>query len=77
MGSFLGLQFYSTDLPACHCSNTMLILITKCSVVQFKVRDGDSPRSSFIFENSFHYPVFVVVVVILNEFENCSKSMKN
>ena len=29
-----------------------------CSVVQFKV--SDSPRSSFIVENSFHYPGFLL-----------------
>ena len=27
-----------------------------CSVVHLEVRDGDSTRSSFIVENSFHYP---------------------
>jgi hypothetical protein len=26
-----------------------------CSLVQLEVRDGDSPRSSFLVENSFHY----------------------
>jgi hypothetical protein len=30
------------------------------SVVQLEVRDGDSPRSSFIVENSFHYPGFLL-----------------
>jgi hypothetical protein len=32
-----------------------------CSVVQLEVRHGDSPRSSFIVENSFHYPGFFVI----------------
>jgi hypothetical protein len=40
-----------------------------CSVVQLKVRDGDSPRSSFIIENSFCYPGFFVIP---DEFGNCS-----
>jgi hypothetical protein len=40
-----------------------------CSVVQFEVRDGDSPRSSFIAENSFCYPG---IFVIPDEFGNCS-----
>jgi hypothetical protein len=40
-----------------------------CSVIQHEVRDGDSPRISFIAENSFHYPG---CFVIPNEFANCS-----
>ena len=33
-----------------------------CSVVQLEVKDGDSPRNSFIFENSFCYPeVFFLI----------------
>jgi hypothetical protein len=39
------------------------------SVVQLRVRDGDYHRSSFIFENSFRYPV---CFVIQNELENCA-----
>jgi hypothetical protein len=31
-----------------------------CSVVQLKVRRGDSTRSSLIVENSFHYPGFLL-----------------
>ena len=31
-----------------------------CSVVQLEVRDGDSPRSSFIVENSVCYPGFLL-----------------
>ena len=43
-----------------------------CSLVQLEVRHGDSTRGSFIVENSFYYPrFFVVVVVIPDEFENC------
>jgi hypothetical protein len=30
-----------------------------CSVVHLEVRDDDSPRSSFIVENSFPYPGFI------------------
>ena len=38
-----------------------------CSVVQLEVRDADSPRSSFIVENSFHYPgVFALFNSIKN-----------
>jgi len=39
------------------------------SVVQIEVRDGDSPRSSFIVENSIHYPGFSVIP---DDFENCT-----
>jgi hypothetical protein len=39
------------------------------SVVQLEVRDSDSTRGSCIFENSFCYPRFFV---ILDEFANCS-----
>jgi hypothetical protein len=39
-----------------------------CSTVQLEVRDGDSLRSSFIVENSFHYLSFFVIP---NEFSNC------
>jgi hypothetical protein len=40
-----------------------------CAVAQLEVRDGDSPRSSFIVENCLlHLGVFVIP----NEFENCS-----
>jgi hypothetical protein len=40
-----------------------------CSVIELKVRDGDSPRCSFIVENGLHYPVFFV---ILDKFANWS-----
>jgi len=52
VGSFLGLQFYSIDLPVCLCTNTMW-LYHCCSVVYLEVRDGNSPGSSFIVENGF------------------------
>ena len=51
-----------------------------CSVVQLEVSHGDSPRGSFIIENSFCYPsflflffflFFVFVYVIPDEFANC------
>jgi hypothetical protein len=46
-----------------------------CSVVQLEVRDGDFPRSSFIVENSSHYPRFFVILGICYfEFANCSNS---
>ena len=63
MGSFLSLQLYSIDVPACHCSNAVFI----CSAVLLEVQDSDSP-SSFTVENSFSYPGFFF---ISNEFENC------
>jgi len=40
-----------------------------CSVILLEVKDGDSPRISFIVEYRFCYPRFFV---ILNEFANCS-----
>ena len=43
-----------------------------CSVIQLEVRDGDSPKSSFIVENRFCYPRFFVIP---DEFAN--SSMKN
>jgi hypothetical protein len=39
-----------------------------CSVLQLKVRHGDSTRGSFIVENSFCYPRFFIIP---DEFENC------
>jgi hypothetical protein len=69
VGSFLGLQFYSTDLPSCLCTNTVQ-LYHDCSIIQL---DGDSPRLSFIFKNSFPYPWFFVVP---NDFA-LSNSMKS
>jgi hypothetical protein len=47
----------------------VFIYYHNCSVIQLEVRDGDSPRSSFIVENNFHYPGFLVIP---NEFANCS-----
>jgi hypothetical protein len=35
--------------------------LSNCSVVQLEVRHGDSPRGSFIVENSFCYPRFFVI----------------
>jgi hypothetical protein len=65
VGSFLGLQFYSFDLPACLCTPVPYSFYHYCSVIQFEVRDGYSP-SSFTVENSFHCPVNP------NELANCS-----
>ena len=39
-----------------------------CPVVQIEFRDRGSHRSSFIVENIFHYPGFLVIP---NEFANC------
>jgi len=36
-----------------------------CSVILLEVRDGDSPRSSFIVEYSFCYPGFFVTPIYL------------
>jgi len=69
IGSFLDLQFYSTDLPACLCTNIIHFFNHYFSVIQLDVRDGDSPRNSFIVENSFLYPG---IFAFPNEFANCS-----
>ena len=71
MGLFLGLKLYSIDLAVCLCTNIMQFYHC-CSVVELEVRDGDSPRSSFIVENCFHYSDFFPY-----EVENCSMSMEN
>jgi hypothetical protein len=68
VGSFLGLQFYSIDLSACHCTTTMQFL-SGLLCVELEVTDGDSTRRSFIVENSIRYPGFFVIP---DEFENCS-----
>jgi hypothetical protein len=46
--------------------NTMQFL-SLLLLVQLEVRNGDSPRCSFIVENSFRYPEFFAIP---NEFEN-------
>jgi hypothetical protein len=76
VGSFLCLQFYSINLPVCHCTSTMqfcflffvFFLNHNCSVVQLEVRHGDSTRGSFIVDNSFLYRRFFVIP---DEFANC------
>jgi hypothetical protein len=40
-----------------------------CFVVELEVRDGGSPRNSFIVENCFGYPE---IFVLPYEVENCS-----
>jgi hypothetical protein len=60
-GLYLDLQYCSIYLLACLCTNTMQFLIT----IELEVSDSDFPRSSFIDENSFHYPG---ILVIPNEF---------
>jgi hypothetical protein len=40
-----------------------------CSIIQFEFRNDDSPKSSFIVENSFLYTGFFVIA---NKLENCS-----
>ena len=69
VGSFLGLQSYSIDLLAWHCTNTIHFFYHYCSVVKFEVWDTESPWSSFTVENSFSYPGFFVIP---DEFEKCS-----
>jgi hypothetical protein len=75
VGSFLGLQFYSIDLPVWYCTNTMKFFYHNCSVAQLVVRNGDSTRHSFIVENSFHYPMFLLFqmnlqIVLSNSVKN-------
>ena len=36
-----------------------------CYIIQLEIRDGDSPRSSFIVENCFCSPSFFVFVLLL------------
>ena len=84
VGSFLGLQFYSIDLPAClslyqyHAVFFFFFFFFfyhYCSVVQLEVKDSDFPRSSFIIENSFANPeLFVILMNLRNALYN---SMKN
>jgi hypothetical protein len=57
VATFLGLQFYSIDLPAC--LYQYYSFYHYFHVIQLKVRDGDSPRCTFIVENIFHYPGFL------------------
>ncbi|EAA20183.1 hypothetical protein [Plasmodium yoelii yoelii] len=66
MSSFLGFQFYSIDLGPVSVPHSFSHY---CSVKQLDVRDVDSPRSSFIVENSFCYPR---IFVIQNELANFS-----
>jgi hypothetical protein len=57
-----------------------LFILSYCSVIPVEVRDSDSPRSSFIIENSFPYPVFLFCFVLLFQMNlqiALSKSMKN
>jgi hypothetical protein len=69
VSSFLGLQFYSIDLPVCRCTSQYLaVFITICSVVQLEVRQGDSSKGSLIVENSFCYPR---LFDFPDEFANC------
>jgi hypothetical protein len=60
VGSLLDLQFYSIVLRPYLCTNTMqfFFFYCYCSVIQLEARDSDSPRSSFIVENSFLYTGF-------------------
>jgi len=67
MGSFLGLQFYSIDLPAYIC--TLQFLSRLLCNIQLEVRDEDFPRSPFTVDNSFSYSRFFAFP---NEFANCS-----
>ena len=50
------------------------VLNHNCSVIQLEVRDADSPRSSFIVENSFCYPRFLLFQMNLQiAFSNCEE----
>ena len=68
VGSFLGFSilFHLSSCLSLYQYHTVFITIT---VIQLEVRDGDSPRSSFIVENSFHTPE---IFVIPNEFADYS-----
>ena len=72
-GFISGSSIYSTDLPVCHCTSTMqfffvvvvvvvVVVYHNCTIVQLEVRDGDSPRSSFIVENCFGYCLRVLLL---------------
>jgi hypothetical protein len=76
MGSFLGLQFYSIDLPVCHSTSTIFFFYHNCSVVQLEVRDSDSTRSSFIVENSFCYLMFFLLVQMNLQIALCHSGTK-
>ena len=67
----LTLQYHSTDEPACQYANTMQFLSQ-----QLEVMDVDCPRSSFIVESNFHYPVFFFFTQ-MNLRIAVSNSMKN
>jgi hypothetical protein len=47
VGSFLDLQLYSIDLPACHCTNTMQFFFSLLPVIQPEVRDSYSSRNFY------------------------------
>jgi hypothetical protein len=74
VGSFQGLQFYSIDLPVCHCTSSMQFY-HNCSVIQLEIRNGDSTKVSFIAENSFCYSSPLVFQMNLQI--GLSNSMKN
>jgi hypothetical protein len=73
VGLFLGLQFYSIDLPVCLCTNTMWFLIT--IALQYSLRSGMVIPLEVLLLLRIVSAIlfFVVVVVIPNEFE----TMKN
>ena len=57
MGLLLGLRFHSIDRPDLSVSVPISCKFYHyCSVIDLEeVKDGDSPRSSFIVENCFRY----------------------
>jgi hypothetical protein len=69
------------SIPSIYLSVAVPLLCSfyhNCSVVQLEVRHGNSPRGSFIVENSFCYPRFVFLFcfvlfcfLIPDEFWNC------
>jgi hypothetical protein len=60
--SYLGMWVYFwvfNPIPLIHLSVSVLIPCSfyhYCSVIQLEVRDGDSPRISFLVKNCFGYP---------------------
>jgi hypothetical protein len=74
VGSCLGLQFYSIDLSTCLCTNTIWFLsLLLCSTAW--VQGWWFPQKFFYCWEYFSLSCFVVVVVVVvipNEFVNCS-----
>jgi hypothetical protein len=65
VGSFLGFQFYSIDLPVCLCTNTML-----CSTAWGQ--EWWFPQNFFYCWELFLLSCFLFIIIIPDEVENCS-----